>query len=156
MLSTVNIWNGRLEKNSWPIIPFAAALSYLTTIIANSTRIAIALWLRGSDTQGIGLDGQQFHRLEGIVVYFGFLLGLYFLNEKVMSESFKTTSLDLRKLVLPLVIYYGVTIVIPIMNAADLYSTGFWEHTAFVLLVPIILILPFAAFRLLRPARIWL
>ncbi|HVQ39126.1 MAG TPA: hypothetical protein VMS31_16425, partial [Pyrinomonadaceae bacterium] len=59
----------------------------------------------------------------------------------------------LRQSVFPLLIYYGTTLGIPLANGA--YRTGpvtggFWEHAVFVLVTPLVLILPLTALQLFR------
>src|SRR5215475_926826 len=43
MLSIRNALGDRSKKASWAFIPIAAVIAYLTTLVANATRIAIAL-----------------------------------------------------------------------------------------------------------------
>jgi hypothetical protein len=77
--------------------------------------------------------------LEGILVYFGFLLFLFVLTERV--DQAKRSR---RLLVFPLAIYYTTTLGIPLANGAYQQGTAFWEHSIFVLLLPMILVLPLA------------
>ncbi len=137
------------KSSSWSFIPVAAFLAFLTAIIANTTRIYLALALRQTDTETIGLNAEQFHRFEGIVVYFSFLLLLYFLNEKLSSASQPKTVYGIfSQLSVPLAIYYAMTLGIPFANGAYRQGTEFWEHAVFVFLVPLVLIVPFAVFRI--------
>ncbi len=91
------------------------------------------------------LDAEQLHRLEGIFVYFGFLLLLFVLWEQTRSTSrreLKPLGL-LRVCFYPLVIYYAMTLGLPLANGAYRQSS-FWEHSVFVLLAPVVAVL-FAA-----------
>ena len=79
-LTLSKIW--RHENPGWRYVPQSMIVAYLATIIANTARIAAALRLRGGDAAVFGLSGEDLHRLEGVVVYFGFLLLLFICNEK--------------------------------------------------------------------------
>jgi hypothetical protein len=47
-------------------------------------------------------------------------------------------------------IYYATTLAMPLANGAYRQGADFWEHFLFVLLTPLLLVLPFAAFRFIR------
>ncbi|MGI8835134.1 MAG: exosortase K [Pyrinomonadaceae bacterium] len=178
MLSLGKLWRERARNISWRYIPAALIVAYLTTLIANTVRIVTALWLRRISPSVDWLDANQLHRVEGIVVYFGFLLLLYVVSDR-MDWRFRTVSVRtqpvdckkksgsgeafsllrnlLRQSCFPLLIYYATTLGIPLATAAyrpDVLATDFWNHLLFVLLTPIILVLPFAAFRCYRAHRL--
>lgn len=169
MLALRKLWKARsqdlttdpAQSLNWSFIPTAAVFAYLATLVANTARISIALWLRRTPL-GIGwLSPNQLHRLEGILVYFGFLLLLFVVSEKLSSKiSFQLPphadcrrgkpSL-LRQSLFPLIIYYLTALGIPLANSAyhgGFATADFWEHSLFVLLTPLFLILLLAAFRL--------
>ena len=126
MLCFVRLWRDRFQSISWRFIPVAALLAYASTLVANTTRIWIALHpLRVS-----WLTANQVHRLKGIVVYFGFLLLLFLLTERSSS---------IKRFLFPLLIYYAATLGIPLVNGHWQQSATFWEHFAFVLLLPLLL-----------------
>jgi exosortase K len=56
-----------------------AAAAYAVTLLANTVRIAIAVWLKDHP---LGVDAAQVHRIEGSVVYLAFLLGFYALAQR--------------------------------------------------------------------------
>jgi exosortase K len=137
----------------WWLIPAAAVTAYLTTIIANTVRIAIALQRRAVSGETRGLSPEQVHRLEGVLVYFGFLLLLFLFTERVQESSQGSVGVGnahrwLRSTLFPLTIYYATTLGMPFLNGAY-RSSEFWEHSRFVLLAPIVLILPMVATRVL-------
>ena len=80
MLALGRLWRARFRGVSWWSIPLAAVIAFVTTIITNTVRICIALELRNVHLDW--LTANQLHRLEGIVVYFGFLLLLFHLTER--------------------------------------------------------------------------
>ena len=186
MLSLRKLWRDRSQKTAWRFFPVAALFAYLTTVVANTVRISIALQLHEMPLELRWLSRNELHRCEGIFIYFGFLLLLFVVSEKM---SYRTGSgpgspsgqprwgvgcdrmLPLssenpsgppdrsgwfRGSFFPLLIYYATTIGIPLANGV--YHPGpiaadFWEHSLFVLLTPLLLILPLAAFRLYRDQR---
>jgi exosortase K len=198
MLSLGKLWRDRSQTRSqdrthdapqnlaWRFIPVAAVVAYLATLVANTVRISTALRLHRMPLETSWLSGNQLHRVEGIFIYFGFLLLLFLVSEKmegragsgpesrsgqpawgggcdrVLSLSSENPSGParrsslLRQSFFPLLIYYATTLGIPLANGA--YRTGttaadFWEHSLFVLLTPLLLILPLAAFRFYRDQR---
>ena len=139
MLGLRQLWRDWFNetRTPWTFLPISAAVAYGTTVVANTARISIALQMRGMRLNAASLDPEQLHRLEGIIVYFGFLLLLFVFAER-RGESWRLNLL--RACVFPLTIYYVVTLGLPLVNGAY-RQTGFWEHFAFVALAPIVVIL---------------
>jgi len=131
MLSLVRLWHNRFQSVSWRVIPVAAGLAYASTLVANTTRIWIAL----HPVKVSWLSANQVHRLEGIIVYFGFLLLLFVLTER---------SISVKRFLFPLLIYYAATLGIPLVNGHWQQSAAFWEHFGFVLVLPLLLLVPLA------------
>jgi exosortase K len=138
LLAVKKLWTNRKTGLSWRFIPIAALFAYATTLVANTVRICIALELQRHPLRSDWLDANQIHRLEGIVVYFGFLFFLH-----LMTESER---LSVKYMLLPLAIYYFTTLGLPLMNGAYRRGSDFWEHAAFVFFVPIVLIVPVLLF----------
>jgi exosortase K len=148
MLSLRRLWRERFQAINWRYIPFAAVLAYAATLLANTTRIWLALELRARAVKLSGLTNNQLHRLEGIVVYFGFLLLLFLVTEKL--ESGKPLRFT-RVLPFPLLIYYATTLGVPLLNRS--FKRGaFWEHAIFVLILPLVFVIPAMLFNLLATA----
>ena len=157
MLSLRKLWRHKSQCQAsnlaWSFVPAAAFFAYLATIVANTVRISTALRLRGMRPNVGWLDPTQLHRMEGIFIYFGFLLLLFVVSENISSDD-SARPLDVSRLfgrsLFPLVIYYAITLGIPVLNGAyrpGTSGTKFWEHSLFVLLIPLLLILPLAAFQ---------
>lgn len=142
MLAARKLLKEREPAKIWRYLPVAALLAYLVTLLANTVRIAIALQLRRLPENG-WLDHEQLHRIEGIVVYSGFLLVLFVVSEKL--SAVKPTNLA-QQLVFPLLIYYAITIGIPLINGGYRQGAVFWQHSAFVVVIPLLLLLPIALF----------
>jgi exosortase K len=140
MLALRRLWRERFHAISWRFIPFAAVLAYVATLIANTTRIWLALESRPRSVELSGLTNNQLHRLEGIVVYFGFLLALFLLTERLESAGPLRLA---RVLMFPLLIYYVTTFVVPLLNGSYHRGSAFWQHSLFVFVLPLFLILPF-------------
>jgi exosortase K len=150
MLSFRKLLNARSTNVSWLLIPGWLLISYAVTVVANTTRISIALSLRRAPLEISWLSSNELHRFEGILIYFGFLLLLFVLSEGSHS---KTESGFLRRLLLPLLVYYGTTLGIPLATGAWLQGRDFWQYSVFVLLIPLLLILAVTALRSLIVRR---
>lgn len=158
MLSIARLWRRQL---SWKLIPAALVISYATTIVANTVRISTALHLQENRLEIAGLNGNQLHRLEGVVIYFGFLMLLFLLSERSPDQTTAKTNGGLFRLshfILPLFVYYATTLGIPLANAVyrqEFAATTFLEHSGYVLLIPLLLILPIALIGLKKTLEPW-
>jgi exosortase K len=150
MLSLSRLWKDRSQDIAWSFIPTAALFAYFATLIANAVRISIALRLQRMPLEVNWLSANQLHRFEGILIYFGFLLLLFIVGEKMGSVQ---PSGVFRLAWFPLLIYYLTTLGIPTANGAYRQGIDFWEHSLFVLLTPLLLILPLVIFRFYRATR---
>ena len=147
MLAIAKLW--RDGTASWLYLPIALLVSYVTTLAANAVRIVIALELRNYD---LGYDYEDVHLVEGIVVYFGFLLLLFLASEKFGSHRIghrRDKVKSMRRIGIPLTIYYAVTLGIPLVRGS-FNEPDFWKHAAVVLITPIVLVLPFVFVGLVR------
>ena len=147
MLSVRKLLRDRSKDIAWRYIPSAALIAYVVTLVANTTRISIALGLRRMPAEVNWLNPHQLHRFEGIFIYFGFLLLLFLISERL---SWGNTSGLFRQAFFPLLVYYSMMFGIPLANGAYRQGAEFWEHSLFVLLIPLLLILPLATFRFCR------
>jgi hypothetical protein len=144
MLSMRKLFGERSKWSAWGFIPTAALIAYLATIVANTARITIALLLRQSSVDIGWLNPDQLHRFEGVFIYFGFLLLLFVVSEKMGVEK---TSDSLRRSLFPLLIYYAIALGVPLVTGAYRQGTEFWRHALFVLLIPLLLTLSSLIFR---------
>ena len=124
MLSLKWIWTFRSTTAQLLSLPIAAAIAFFTTLLANSIRISLAMTFNS-------LNSVQFHRIEGIVIYFGFLLILFLLADKVI---------EIKRLWFPLLVYYACALGIPLANGAIAQGIPFWEHSLFVLIIPLLML----------------
>jgi len=161
MLALSHLWRRRVQTLSWIFIPATAMLAYGVTLVTNTVRISTALQLRAMRFESDWLTAGQLHRFEGIFIYFGFLLLLYVVSERLTNQRSSTSEgipargrllPTLRSYIFPLLVYYVTTLGIPLINGA-FRQRDFWEHSLFVLLIPLVFILPFAGFTFMRRAR---
>jgi len=150
MLSIRKLLRDRSRSIEWRFIPAAGLIAYLVTLAANTVRISVAIPLHRMPSQTAWLNPDQLHRLEGIAIYFGFLLLLFVVSEGAGSVE---NPRALRQTLFPLLVYYATTLGIPLANGAYRRGSDFWEHTLFLLIIPPMMILPLTAFRFFRPGR---
>lgn len=137
MLTLKKLFDRRDKGVRWRYFFVAMVSAYAATIVANTVRISSALWLNASRSSFGGLDRDEVHRLDGIFIYFGCLLLLFAVSEK--ANAGKPVA-SVRSYLFPLVIYYAMTLAVPIVNGASRQGFEFWQHAAFVLLTPLVLI----------------
>ena len=143
MLALKDLWKARWTVG-WRFLPINALLAYLTTLIANTVRITLALSHQQTVRESGLLSPGQVHRVEGIVVYFGFLTLLFWLTERKEAS----TSADwMKRAPFPLLIYYAITLGMPLANGAYRRGYGFWQHELFVVVLPLIITIPFILVR---------
>ena len=63
------------------VLVTSLASSYLTAVMVNAVRIAVAMWLAAHPAVLPRVSAASVHRFEGIVVYFGSLMLLYELTQ---------------------------------------------------------------------------
>ncbi|MEP6848829.1 MAG: exosortase K [Acidobacteriota bacterium] len=147
VLTLGKLWRGTPRAFRWSFLPAAISIAYLSTIIANTTRISGAILLRPFTSGLTWIDPEEVHRLEGIIIYFSFLI-LVFVASELMEKTGTTDKIKssdvVRRLPMLLLVYYAVTLGIPIINGA-FRDEAFWNHTLFVLFTPIILVFPLVA-----------
>lgn len=145
MLAIGKIWrDGNVE---WRFLPGAMLIAFIATILANTVRIVLALSLRDIDFEVSWLTADELHRIEGIVVYFGSLM-LLFVTSESLGRQMSIPQIGRRSLI-PLVVYYAVTLGVPIVGGAY-DQIEFWKHSVVVILAPLIVILPLVIFSFAR------
>lgn len=151
MLALGKLWRERRRSVAWRFLPIAAILAYLTTLVANTVRISTAIRLHGIASPDSWLNPAEIHRVEGIVIYFGFLLLLFLLDERFNTQTAVGKRIGLPGWVcFPLVIYYLTTLALPLLNGAYRQGREFWQHSFFVVVTPLLLIAPFWLLFLVR------
>lgn len=131
----------RERKLTWKHIGLSLPVAYLATLVANTVRITVALQMQTYDVRIGSFSEEEIHRLEGIVVYFGFLLVLFFVTEKIASRARPHPSTMFLRSLIPLAIYYAATLGVPLAGGAY-REPAFWQHSLFVVITPLIVALP--------------
>ncbi|HXD32220.1 MAG TPA: exosortase K [Pyrinomonadaceae bacterium] len=168
LLALGSLWRNRSRRTGWRFLPIAAGCAYVATIVANTVRITTALQLHGKGLELAGLSPNEFHRLQGIFIYFGFLLLLYLVTERLSNKAAGREALIdsssspafqahlLQKSLFPLAIYYVTTLGVPFANAVvqrGVVTGDFWSHARFVLLAPLVVLVPVATLHFIRSRR---
>ena len=138
MVAFALLHHARSWRESATVVVLSLLASYVAAIVVNAARIVIALWLATRPMTWTSLTAAEIHRLEGIAVYFGGLLMLYALVQRLDRRELKYA--------LPLGCYYLVTLGVPLVNGASA-GDAFLAHALIVLLVPPVLILVVIAAR---------
>jgi exosortase K len=75
----------RIQSASWAlrVLGMSVLASYLAAVVVNTARIAIAMWLAAHPAALPAFNAADLHRLEGIVVYFGSLMLMYELVQRL-------------------------------------------------------------------------
>jgi exosortase K len=137
MLALREIWRKRETGVRWLYLPAAAAAAFAVTIVANTIRISSALWMNDMRQKRMfGMDYEEVHRLDGILIYFGFLLLLYVVIERPDAKR----GIRFRRYLFPLLVYYGMTLAVPLVNGAWRQGMDFWQHAVYVFATPMVLI----------------
>ena len=151
MISLLLIWHRESDSTSWRSIPFALIVAYVFTLAANTVRISIALKLHRMEAPSIWLNPEQLHRFQGIFIYFGFLALIFILFDRIRHQESRKS---LLRYSIPLLIYWIVTLGVPLLNGA--YNAGIVdlrEHFLFVLAMPVLIIMPLIVFETFRRMR---
>ena len=139
MISLLLIWNGESDSANWRSIPFAALAAYVFTLAANTVRISFAVRLHRMEAPSIWLNPEQLHRFQGIFIYFGFLVLIFVLFDRVHRQESRKS---LLRYLIPLSVYWLVTLGVPLLNEAYNRGIDLREHFIFVVLTPIMILTP--------------
>ena len=114
--------------------------SYGAAVLVNAARIAGAMWLGPRSAATSMFGAADVHRVEGIAVYFGGLVLVY-----CLAQRLDRSALAFRGTALPLAVYYAVTLGLPLANGAARSGAPFVNHALVVLVVPpVAIVLGFA------------
>jgi exosortase K len=149
MISLMSIWRDS-EEGSWRSVPFAIFVAYFAAIAANTVRIALAIKLHRMEGPSIWANPEQLHRFQGIFVYFGFLLLIFVLFDRVHRQDSRKS---LTRYLLPLAIYWLMTLGVPILTGAYSRGIDLCEHFIFVATTPILILMPLLVIEMFRRVR---
>ena len=132
MVAFALLHHARSFRGGAAVVGLSLLASYVAAIVVNAVRIVIAMWLAAQPMFWTTLTAAEIHRLEGITVYFGGLLLLYSLVQRLDRGEFTYA--------LPLGCYYLVAVGVPLVNGTRA-GEAFFAHVAIVLFLPPALIL---------------
>ena len=115
------------------VVGVSLLASYSAAVLVNAVRIAIAMWLAAHPAPLWAFSAADVHRFEGIAVYFGGLVVLHELVQRLDRSAIVAHAFG--RMALPLASYYAVTLALPLANGAA-QSAAFVEHALVVLVVP--------------------
>jgi exosortase K len=125
------------------------AASYIYTLIVNTIRINISIYSLKSELFQAWFSKETVHLLEGVLVYFIFLLIYYsILNMIINADPVKNTGWYYRQIkagLLPMAFYFSITLLVPVLNHRGFPPGNEFADYALIVLAtcPIILVLFF-------------
>ena len=128
---------GSIGTAAW-VLSVSLLAGYSAAVIVNAARISVAMWLAAHPAVWFGFSAADVHRVEGIAVYFGGLVVLYWLVRRLDCRGLEPLSFCWTAV--PLASYYAVTLALPLANGAARSGGAFARHALVVLVVPPMLI----------------
>jgi exosortase K len=114
---------------------------YILTILVNTFRIIISIWLLNADIYSKWLTKDQVHKITGIIIFFSSLCVLYIISKKI-SGKHKIIQSYLR----PLAWYLIVIVLIPMIRGwGTNFNNQFLKHSFIVILISFIIIFFFSS-----------
>ena len=113
--------------------------SYIYTLFVNAFRINLSIYSIKTEFLQSCFSAETVHLLEGVLVYFIFLLIYNYLLSRIINPALylkPERNRSLKKiLVLPLSFYLSFTLLVPVLNYGGFpQSNGFFKYTFIVLL----------------------
>jgi exosortase K len=133
-------------------IPAALFAAYGLTVVVNSLRISLAVYLYDVDFHFGWFTQERIHQLEGTLVYFISLCSIYAVFMRIVrrirtsgrarrNNESSVTAPAAWRFMSPTVWYLAVTLVVPLMLGKQaLYGRQLMEHALFVLAIPLLVI----------------
>jgi exosortase K len=83
MLTLVLVQRVRSGMSAARVVGVSLGASYVAAVLVNAVRIAVAMWLAGHPAALSTFSAADVHRVEGIAVYFGGLVLIYELVQRL-------------------------------------------------------------------------
>ena len=83
MLVFARLQDARALRAVPRVLAISLMAAYAAAVIANAVRIVVAMWLAAHQAALPALSPSDVHRIEGIVVYFGGLVALFELSQRL-------------------------------------------------------------------------
>ena len=121
----------------WVLISLAGSYGY--TLLVNTFRISLSIYSFKTRLFQTWLSGETVHLLEGVLVYFIFLLVYNSLLNRIINPDLNKTPkrnfIPLKRFLLPLAFYLSFTLLVPVLNNGGIpHDNGFAEY-AFIVLI---------------------
>lgn len=134
----------------WIIASIAG--SYIYTLLVNTFRINLSIYSIKTEFLEAWFSRETVHLLEGIMVYFIFLLLYHYLLNRVinpdLSKSSQKPFMLIKKFLLPLSFYLSFTLLVPVLNHGGFPPNKDFTSFAFIVLITCAIV--FALFFLLK------
>ena len=139
-------------KNIWTMIMWiliVMAASYFYTLIVNTIRISISIYIIKYGLFQAWFSRESIHLIEGVLVYFIFLLIYYSLLKRIIiADPVKDPGWHFKQIktgFLPMTFYFSITLFVPVLNHGALLSNKEFIDYAIIVLAScsIVLILIF-------------
>jgi len=104
----------------------SVAAAFAAALVANTVRIALAIWLHLHAVSWGWLTPDRLHRIAGVAVYLALLLALFAAARRIARMR--------AGMWLPVCAYLGVALLVPLANGGHARA-DFWEHAAVVVAV---------------------
>lgn len=108
-----------------------AAAALAAALVANTIRIALAIWLHVHAVSWGWFTPDRLHRMVGVVVYLALLLVLFAAAGKLAARWSDRATAGVR---VPIGVYLAVAVLVPLANGGYARA-AFWEHAAVVVAV---------------------
>ena len=143
-------YQNRFQTTSQGLFHLAGSFlfAYCITLVANSVRILGAVFLHSNSFSFGWFSSSRIHRLEGIVIYFVFLLLVYGFIQKSKNPKKRKIASGTTLMNTPIFWYLLITVILPL--ATRLYRkefSGYFEHSVFVIGVVFLIHIIFRFFK---------
>lgn len=109
-------------QNIW--VPVSLAAAYFYTLLVNTFRISLSIYSIRTEFLQTRFSGETVHLLEGVLVYFIFLLVYNSLLNRIINPDPEKKPLrafePVRRHLLPLSLYLSFTLLVPVLNYGGL------------------------------------
>ncbi|MBN2420360.1 MAG: exosortase K [Deltaproteobacteria bacterium] len=113
--------------------------SYVYTLLVNTFRIGLSIYSIRTGFLQTWFSGETVHLLEGVLVYFIFLLVYnYLLNRIINTDPGKISCgpfMQVKKFILPLSFYLSFTLLVPVLSYGGVPPNKDFTEFAFIVLI---------------------
>lgn len=125
------------QQFMWIMVSLAGA--YIYTLLVNTFRINLSIYSIRTDLLQAWLSGETVHLIEGVLVYFIFLIILNSILNRIMEPDFFTRAEKpytfIRRFLLPFSFYLFFTLLVPVFNHGGLIKNNGFSRYTFIVLI---------------------